>query len=240
MHLAPKTFLVVDKASLILKCGTEAGARGKFQNTYMSLQIGRALILVTFALSNICAEETAATHRILERGPHHKVVATGEGTKYTELRTGMHYFKSGAWLETEELIIKTETGAEATRGPYRIQLANHLSASDPIDITTSDNKRLLPKLLGLRYFDAGTGAYVPISSTKDSVLEILPPNRAIYRDICDGVKADLLLTYSSGTLECDFVLRSRPPSPEIYGLDPSSTRLEVVTEFKSPPPTHAS
>jgi hypothetical protein len=36
-------------------------------------------------------------------------------------------------------------------------------------------------------------------------------------------------------LEQDVILFSVPQSTEAYGLDPQTTRLEVITEFVNPP-----
>jgi hypothetical protein len=59
----------------------------------------------------------------------------------------------------------------------------------------------------------------------------------IYPDAFAGgaVKADVRLTYTRAAFEADVILRTRPAAPETYGLSSKTTRLQVWTEFISPP-----
>src|SRR5439155_18165367 len=58
-----------------------------------------------------------------------------------------------------------------------------------------------------------------------------PPNVIVYPDAFTDIKADLRYTYTIYGLEQDIVLLERPETPDTFGLDPKTTRLEVVTEF---------
>jgi len=64
---------------------------------------------------------------VLERGPHHRVVtftrpvtdAAGQVRihhgQYTELQMGLHYLANGEWVESQEVVEPTPSGAVA---PY--------------------------------------------------------------------------------------------------------------------------
>ena len=41
--------------------------------------------------------------------------------------------------------------------------------------------------------------------------------------------------YRKGIFEQDIVLLESPQPPDVFGLDPDTTRLEVITEFLDPP-----
>ena len=60
-------------------------------------------------------------------------------------------------------------------------------------------------------------------------------NQVIYPDAFTDFKADLRYTYTKAGFEQDIILREQPPTPESFGLDPETTRLQVLTEFFNPP-----
>ena len=64
---------------------------------------------------------------------------------------------------------------------------------------------------------------------------MLPPNIVVYSDAFTDLAASVRYVYTRGGVEQDVILNSRPPSPEDYGLNPKTTRLQVLTEFVNPP-----
>ncbi|MEK7678301.1 MAG: hypothetical protein AAB676_20920 [Verrucomicrobiota bacterium] len=68
---------------------------------------------------------------------------------------------------------------------------------------------------------------------KDSLGEIIPPNRIVYEDCFQGIQADVRYTYTRTGLEQDVILRETPVLPEGFSADTSL--LVVVTEFLTPP-----
>ena len=207
------------------------------------------LIFVTFGFAPLLASGQLTEPTILERGPHHRVVAhsrpTSDGSRdpaaaeqsYVELATGMHYWENGRWLESQEVIEASPQGATARRGPHKVAFAANLNSSWAIDFKTADGKRFRSHVLGLAYTDASTGKSVLIAEVKDSIGQIAGANQnqVLYQDAFTDFAGDVRYTYTRAGFEQDIILRQRPPSPEAYGLDPETTRLEVFTEFLEPP-----
>ncbi len=188
--------------------------------------------------------------RILERGENHNVVRriTAErdptGSRifrtntWVQLESALNYWdvESNRWTESREEIELTRTGAMALQGPIRAIFSSN--ANDPegaLDLEVRHSVRLRSSLLALRYFDAATGGSAALGTIRDTRGELLPPNQIIYRNVFDGVAADLVYTYRKHGIEADVVLREVPPGPEEFGLIPETTRIEVVTEFFDPP-----
>ena len=183
----------------------------------------------------------------LLRGPHHRIVDLQQDQlnpkksneaarrRYVVLQPGMHYWEGNQWKESMELIEKEGTGAIARQGQYKVRFAPNLNTAGAIDLTMPGGTRLRSHVLGLSYYDAATRLSALIAEVKDSVGEILPPNRIIYRDVFEGLKADVRYTWRKGDFEQDVILRENPPGPETFGLNPETSRLEVLTEFVDAP-----
>ena len=60
-------------------------------------------------------------------------------------------------------------------------------------------------------------------------------NQVIYPNAFTDFKADVRYTYTKAGFEQDIILREQPPTPESFGLNPATARLEILTEFFSPP-----
>ncbi|MDB6020106.1 MAG: hypothetical protein JWR19_4595 [Pedosphaera sp.] len=161
---------------------------------------------------------------------------TYQTNSYTELATGMHYRKDGQWVESSEEIQIAPDGAVATHGQHQVAFAANINTAGAIDLTTPDGKHLRSHILGLSYFDPTTGKNVLIAELKDSIGELLPTkNQVLYADAFTDFKADVRYTYTKAGFEQDIILREQPPLPTEWGLNPATTRLEVLTEFLNPP-----
>jgi hypothetical protein len=188
--------------------------------------------------------------RILERGANHNVIrrvsvdrdrfgsnSTRTNT-WVQLEDGLNFWdpKAGDWRESREEIQLAGLGATALHGPMRAIFSSN--ANDPngaLDLEIQGQVRLRSSILALRYFDAATGGTAVLGTVRDVRGELLPPNQVIYRNVFDGISADLVYTYRKRGVESDVVLREVPPGPEEFGLIPETTRIEVVTEFFDPP-----
>jgi len=156
---------------------------------------------------------------------------------YVELATGLNRLDpaTGQWVESREFLELTKDGAVARQAGHQAVFAANLNTSGAIELTTIDRKVLRSHVLGLAYTDAASGKSILIAGIKSSVGEIVG-NQVIYRDAFDGkFKADVRYTYSKAGFEQDVILRENPPSPADYGMDPSTARLEVWTEFLDAP-----
>lgn len=195
----------------------------------------------------------AAQWRVKQRGAHETEwytvryrtnAGTGKVTastnSYIELATGLNRFEAttAKWVESKEEIEIVPGGAVARKGQHRVTFAANINTAGAIQTTAPDGKVLRSHVLGLAYTDAATGESVLIAGLKDSIGEVIG-NQVIYRDAFDGpFKADLRYTYTKAGFEQDVIFRESPvvsESPEKHGMDPAVTRLEVWTEFLSPP-----
>jgi hypothetical protein len=182
--------------------------------------------------------ERGANHRLWQRVTLHTNQLGNVRSitnSFTELETGLHYQGNGQWLESEAKIEITPEGASAVKGQHKVSFEGNINSVGAIDLTTPDGKRMRSHVLGLSYFDTATGNSALIAEIKDSVGLLAPPNRVLYPDAFQDIKADIRYTYSKSGFEQDVILREQPPSPTEYGLTVESTRLEVLTEFVEAP-----
>jgi hypothetical protein len=154
---------------------------------------------------------------------------------YLELETGMHYPADGQWLPSRELVEAYPGGAIARQGGHKIIFAENLNSAVAVDLETPDGKRLQSRVLGLAYADVASGKSVLIAEVADSIGKIIATNQVAYPSAFKGFAADVRYTYTKAGFEQDVILRERPPTPESFGLESKTTRLQVLTEFLSPP-----
>jgi hypothetical protein len=203
----------------------------------------------------VCFGQTDSSDaaRIGERGLHHRLWQRFDAetnyvldrvifhtNSYTELETGLHFLDpSGRWVESRAEIELSEDGAAATNLQFQVFFAANLNApgtAGAVRLVTPDSKVLRSRILGLSYFD-GTKA-VLIAETKDSIGLVFAPNRVLYTnafDNVDGVEADVEYVVSKAGLQQNIIVRSQLPHPSEWGLNPATTRLQVLTEFYDPP-----
>lgn len=154
---------------------------------------------------------------------------------YTELETGKFYRDGERWLESRELIESYPGGAIASYGGHKVVFAADFLSDVLVDMETPDGKRLQSRVLGLSYSDPAGGKSVWVAEAASSTGKIITSNQVLYPEAFKGVQADVRYTYTKAGLEQDVILREQPPTPESFGLDSKTTRLQVVTEFLSPP-----
>lgn len=148
----------------------------------------------------------------------------------------MNYESSGQWVESKAEIELTSGGAAATNGQHKVFFAANVNVPGAVEMTTPDGKRLRSHILGLSYFDTASGKSVLIAAMKDSIGQLLPSgSEVLYPDACTDFRVDVRFRYSLAGLEQDIVLRERPPAPAVYGFDPATTVLQVLTEFMEAP-----
>lgn len=191
---------------------------------------------------------------VIERGPHHRVwerveqVPGPEGKpverrhRYEELATGLHFQNErGEWEEAQEQIeiLPNNAGAAAMKGQHKVIFPPEITAG-LIELQTPEGKWLRSRVWGLAYFDAATGESVLLAEVKESEGQLVGDNVVNYPDAFTDLRADVRYTYTRAKFEQDVVLREEPPSPEQLGLNPETTRLQVLTEFvEAPQPTKA-
>jgi hypothetical protein len=192
---------------------------------------------------------SSADYVCIQRGPHSKVwqraiiqtnsddTVSTNFQSYTELASGLCYLDSGSgqYIDSVEQIDLTATGAQAIHGAHQVLwAANVNTAGGALHLTTPDSQTFNSRVFGLAYWDSVAGTNVMIGQLQDSTGTVIGSNQVLYSDAFSGSKADLLYTYTKAGLEQNVVLREQLPSPVNYGLNPESTRLQVLTEFFSP------
>ena len=152
--------------------------------------------------------------------------------QFTELATGLHYWKNGQWVDSkEEIDILPNGTAAATQGQHQVYFPGNIYQGE-IQLVTPDGKQLQTQLVGLSYDDGSNS--VLIAAATNSIGQLVGPNQVLYPDAFTGLKADLLYIYTKAGFEQDVILREQPPTPESLGLS-ANARLQVLTEFFDPP-----
>ena len=152
---------------------------------------------------------------------------------FTTLATGKHFWRDGQWHETKAEIELTANGAAATNGPHKVFFAPNLNTVGAVDLTTPDGKRLRSRILGLYYYDENE--LVMVAETKDSFGLLVGTNQVWYTNAFDDVRADVQYVYTKAGFAQNIILRAQPPAPADLGLNPETTRLQVLTEFFDAP-----
>ena len=216
-------------------------------------------VLISFADIGKAASASPATdasnttlattpHQVVDKGANYQVwqwqtfepLANGQTLTHnhsiTELASGLNYQNAnGQWMPAQEHIVPYAQGAIAQQSQHQVIFANNLNASGAIDEQTPDGKRLVSNILGLMYYDPTTGQSVQIAQIQDTEGQLVANNQVLYTNAFEGMDADVLLTYRRDGMEQDVILRKQPPAPQVYGLNPATVELEIVTEFINPP-----
>jgi hypothetical protein len=154
---------------------------------------------------------------------------------YVELATGLNHLVNGKWVASSEQIEISPDGssASATNGQHQVYFPGNIY-NGQIKLVTPDGQTLRSQPIGLGYFD-GTESVLLVVTT-NSTGAILPSgNQVIYTNAFSGLNGDLLYTYTKSGFSQDVVLREQPPDPASLGLNPQTTRIQVLTEFFNPP-----
>jgi hypothetical protein len=186
-------------------------------------------------------------YSVVERGQNHRVWAKSIAQSapsgrifyttntYTELETGMHHLKDGAWLESTDDVTPSDIGAVGTNSAHKTTFAANANTLEAIRLTMSDGETFSSHVLCLSYFEPSTGSNALIAELQNSIGQILLPNQVLYTNALSGdCSADILYRHTKAGLEQNIILRSQPPAPAEYGLQ-NATMLEVWTEFVAAP-----
>lgn len=188
---------------------------------------------------------------LIEAGPHHaawQVQAPGGGPagpsrsagSYIELASGLNRWDAGrrAWRPAEARFDAQRDGCFVARSTqHQVILAPDLNSEAAVDLLAPDGVRLRSTIIGLALVDAGSGRNVLLAEIKSCQGTQISPGEIVYSSAFDGLTADVRLLVRLDRFEQDVILRERIP-PEVVselGLDPTQTRLLVLTEFFDPP-----
>jgi hypothetical protein len=147
----------------------------------------------------------------------------------TLLENGLHYF-DGEWKPSQDIIEAFPGGAVARHGPWQTIFSPDFNAEAVFDIQTPEGQRIRGGVRAIQVTDIASGKSFVLATVKKSAPgEIVPPNQVVYRSSFDGLDADVLFEWRHNAISQNVILKKRPLLPE--GMDPATTRLEVVTEL---------
>jgi fibronectin type 3 domain-containing protein len=178
-----------------------------------------------------------------KQGEHHQIFDSlgipkdNLSASYTQLETGLNYFEGSRWRKSKEVIELIDGYGVARRCKHIVIFKPNANTVAALEIIPDHGREIMTHVLGLSYFDAASGQSVLLADMKDSQGELIWPNQIVYKDCFRDLKADLRYTYTKAGLEQDLILLEQPPPPEEFGLNPQTTRFEVLTEiFRAPEP----
>ena len=157
---------------------------------------------------------------------------------YTELGSGLCYEKDGQLVDSvEEIDIDNVAGgASATQARHKVHFApNANTAGGAVHLVAPDGKVFDSRVYGLAYWDTAGTNTVLLAPLQDCQGTLVGSNRVVYAKPFMAIKADIEYIFTKAGLEQNIILREQLPPPGSLGLAAASTRLEVLTEFFSPP-----
>ncbi len=161
--------------------------------------------------------------------------------QYLEMASGMHVMQGGQWVPASEVIQSFPGGAVATNGQNQVIFST--DAADPrgtVDLLSLDQQRFVSQPVGLIYYDYAANRAVTLALLTNSMGQLVANaagvvNQVVYPNAFNGLACDLVYTYHLGSFSQDLILQEAPPDPSLWGLSPTTTTLEVVTEFLQAP-----
>jgi hypothetical protein len=159
---------------------------------------------------------------------------TNTPSSFVEVASGLNFLDTnGAWQRSQDLIELTQDGgAAAVHAGLKITFAPNPSGSNPITITTPQNRVFHTGILGVSYWDGVRSA--PIASAQSSVGQILPPNQILFTNAFSGIDADLRITVTKAGYEVDVLILTQLPAPETVAMSSDSTRVQIWHSFDAP------
>src|ERR1041384_7256656 len=204
-------------------------------------------LLFSFPLMAAVDFSPTAASVVIEKGPNHRLWETprsftndlGEEISITnqfrELATGMHYWDGTNWIESQEQIEVFPGGAAALKGQHKVIFSPNCNSTGAIDLLTSDGSRLQSHVLGISYFDPGTGNSALIADLQDSTGQLVSQNQVVWSNAFNGLNADIRASWMRSGFEQDIILHESPYPPSSYGLNDSVSYLQILTEFDEAP-----
>ena len=149
----------------------------------------------------------------------------------------MHFrnAETGEWIESAPEIIITNNGAIGHGAPHQVNFSVNINSPVGVEVRTPDNQQLKLRILGMAFYDFIKRTNVLIAEIQDSDGQLIGANQVIYTNAFTDFQADVRYTYSKSGIEQDVILRTMPPLPESFGMNPDSTRLLLLTELIDPP-----
>jgi hypothetical protein len=224
--------------SLMLVCGFQASLQAQTNSPPASANTNAPAASVAPAIVGRSADSRVWA-RISSQTNASGQVSFTTNKAYTELASGLCVREpDGAWTDAAPVIAPDNVlgGASATGARHRVHFAiDANTASGAIHLVAPDGKVFDSRVYGLSYRDSATGSNILIAWLQSSQGQLLGKQRVVYLNAFSNLQADLEYVYTLAGLEQNLVLRESPASPAAYGLNPATTKLQLYTEFFSPP-----
>src|ERR1051326_4414581 len=202
----------------------------------------RAVIIAALVLAPILAGRAQTVtanpaYTIVDRGPYYRVMqrilsitnvneqVSRQVQSYTELGDGMHYLENGKWVESQDLIEITPTGAAAVHGQLQASFSSDITSRGAISLTSSAGEIFQSRPVGLYYADSASGKVASIAPIQSSEGVLYPPNVVVFSNVLSGLSADFMIVWTKQGYEQNLVLKQSPPAPESFGLSSKTSRL---------------
>jgi hypothetical protein len=189
--------------------------------------------------------DVGANYRVWQRTVQVPNSATGEATQqvqgYTELDEGMNYWTTnsaqakGGWVESQDLIEITPTGARAVHGQMKAVISADVTSTGAITLTTASGHVFQSRPLGLYYADPSSGKVAQVALVQPGRGLLYAPNVVVFTNAFSGLNADLMLVWARNGFEQNVVLKQSPPPPETFGISSASCRLQMWTAMDQCP-----
>ena len=132
------------------------------------------------------------------------------------------------------------TGAAAKVGAAVVAFTPDVFTKNAVTVNLPNGNVLQSTIAGLVYQDTSSGKMVFIATLKSSIGQIEAPNRLVYLDAFNGVKADVSYSVQRGrqsALHQDVIVRESLPPPSNWELNTDTCVVQIWTElFESPVP----
>jgi hypothetical protein len=219
---------------IALLASTLAGVQAQVTGNATQTTLAQPALPVPTAYSVV---ENGPNHRVWERivyepGPNGTVV--GRKHRYTELASGLNFRDptTGRWTPSKEQIDLLPPGgafaAAATHGQHQAWFPLDI-AQGVIQLATPDGKQLQSRPIALAYDDGNQTVLFAILT--NSIGELVGFNQVIYPDAFEGATASLRYTYTKAGFEQDVIVQGQLPTPDSLGLNRTTAKLFVMTEF---------
>jgi hypothetical protein len=146
----------------------------------------------------------------------------------------MNYLSNGQWVEAQDLIELTPTGAQATHGQMTGNFSSDITSAGAITLSTA-SETFQSHPIGLFYFDSVSGKVAQLGAVQPSVGSLYPPNVIVFSNVLSGLRADLVLVWAKNGFEQNLVLKQNPPPPESFSMSSTTTTLQLWTAMDSCP-----
>lgn len=218
--------------SAILDCMLQASVEAQPATTNASTARVAATIIARSASSRTWARITKQTN------------ASGQITlvtnkAYVEVSPGIcHTNSSGEWVDSSEDIDIVADGAASTNAAHTVHFAGNVNAAGgTVHLVAPDKKVFDSRVYGLAYSDTVSGSNVLLAPLQDAQGVIVGTNIVLFTNAFKWLNADIEYIVTKAGLEQNIILREQVPDPASFGdgFNPKTTRLQVLTEFLSPP-----